>query len=54
MTAELDDTELMVELWLAEMLDDEALDALLETAEELVMLLDSEDDAEGLILDEKP
>ena len=53
MTAELEDTELTVELWLAEMLDDEALDALLETAEELVTLLDSEDDAEGLMLDEK-
>jgi len=36
------------------MLDDETLDALLETTEELVMLLDSEDDAEGLMLDEKP
>lgn len=54
MTAELEDTELEDELWLAEMLDDEALEALLETTEELIMLLESEDDAEELILDGKP
>lgn len=53
-TAALEDAELEVELRLAEMLDDEAVEALLETTEELVMLLDSEDDAEELVLDGKP
>lgn len=53
-TAGLEDAELAIELWLAEMLDDEAIEALLETTEELVMLLDSEDDAEELMLEGKP
>lgn len=52
-TAGLEDAELAIELWLAEMLDDEAIEALLETTEELVMLLDSEDDAEELMLEGK-
>lgn len=54
MTAEFEDTELTDELWLAEMLDDEAVEALLDMTEELVALLDSEDDTEGLTLDGKP
>lgn len=53
-TGGLEDAELAIELWLAEMLDDEAIEALLETTEELVMLLDSEDDAEELMLEGKP
>lgn len=53
-TTALEVTELVDELWLAEVLSDELLEALFAEIEELVKLLVSEDDAEGLMLDEEP
>lgn len=54
MTAALEVIELADELWLAETLGDEAIEALLEMTEELTRLLESEGDPEELVLDGKP
>jgi hypothetical protein len=53
-TAALEVIELADELWLAETLDDEAIEALLDVTEELIRLLESEGDPEALVLDGKP
>jgi len=56
-TTALEATELVDELWPAEVLSDETLEALeapFEEIEELTELLIGEDDAEGLTLDGEP
>lgn len=53
-TTALEVTELVDELWLVDVLIDELLEALFEEIEELIELLLGEDDAERLVLDEKP
>ena len=49
-----EDTELADELRLTETLDDEAMEALLDTIEEPIELLDSEEAAEELVLEGRP